>query len=107
MTKCEFLGKKNFKKILKFFIAPRRQLESLNLNNYGLYRNQKFTIKSLKISKFLALKEFHFLSIDFELQDFVVQLAQLEILLFLFKKILESQFLKNFLLSMETIINFN
>jgi hypothetical protein len=70
MTKCEFLGKKNFGKILKFFIAPKNQLESLNLNNFGLYsKNKKITIKSLKISKFLALKEFHFLSVEFELED--------------------------------------
>ena len=54
---------------MKYFKAPSFHLQSLNLNTYGSYKQQKFTIKSLKILNFKALHEFHFLSIDFDLQD--------------------------------------
>ena len=60
---------KNFEKILKYFKTPSTRIESLNLNYFGSYKQQKFTIKSLKLLNFKRLNEFHFLSIDFELND--------------------------------------
>ena len=71
LAQCRFLSVNNFRKILKYFHSPAHTLEVLDLNLLGAYKQQRFTLKSLKVASFQALKEFHALSINMAVQDIV------------------------------------
>ena len=45
------------------------------MNYFGSFKQQKFTIKSLKIQNFRALRELHILSLDFEMEDLLKLLS--------------------------------
>ena len=61
----------DFERILKYFAIPN-VIEALNLNDFGCFNQEKITLKSLKsLNAFNKLREFHFLSLEYELKDLI------------------------------------
>ena len=61
----------DFDRILKYFVIPN-VIEALNLNGFGCFNQEKITLKSLKsLNAFNKLREFHFLSLEYELKDLI------------------------------------
>lgn len=61
----------DFDKVLKYFAIPNL-IEELNINYFGSCKQHNFSIDRIKPLSFLnRLREFHFLSIDFELKDLI------------------------------------
>ena len=58
-----------FNKIKQFFKSPELSIETININNFGSFRQRKINIKNLNILNFISLREFHFLEIDFHIND--------------------------------------